>query len=613
MREIATWWMPLLRRGARPGVLMMLLFVLAAVWGCEKNKPPAEGPPGDEPAPVVEPPPKPIPAVPAPVVRIWRTEATDAGILPKDAGEVVDLLLEPEPKAKEEVSGPRAARLTGALRRFLKSEKVCFTNRHAREHGDYVRTPWLVRGKQYWMAWLLAQAVAKGEMTAARSKEVAAAFQSIVEKIAGRIDPVLADEFRRRSLAEFERLHADALYPALKDPPSQIARKALLERFSEVTRRATADLADVKKKFADNPTVLASETASIARSLVTALIFRLTYDRIGPSRTEYWGTMKVVAYGPDTGRTSPNGPAQPGRRAAESRWPVSIAMIPDEAMNKLLGWRRGAAPGASTQLATASRPSSTGATTHRASKSPPPGTLESDWSPPVAGLRGRIVSGPYVAKQLTINIGLAVWSNANGPMEIDADFTRSLRWKLRDAAGKEVAPVTKSAPPPPPRWTRLGPWEYMTRAVGTSRWDDRLGPVLDLGGTTWSLKRGEHTLACTVLIEAKDVADRTAAWVGGLKVEPRRFEVFLPTSEDDLRAAAAALEAKYASSPEDQKWNALAKLVVPGLTVRQMHIALPTAGREQPRIDKTGNYFQISYLLSRSNFRTKASGTVLPG
>ena len=599
----------LLRRTVRSGTLIVLAAVLAAAGGCDKDTTSNELPPGDEPAPAVEPPAKPIPRVPAPVVQIWRSEATGAGISAKDADQVVTLLLDAEPRAKDPVSGAWAADLTGALRRFLKSEKDCFTDRHARVHSDYVRNPWLVEGKRYWMAWLLARAVARGEMTAARSKEVTAAFGSIVEEIAAKLDPVLAGEFRRRSLVQFKSLHADALYPAMKEPLSPQARKALRERFTAITGRAKAEMKDIKAKFGSTPALLASETASIARSLVTALIFQLTYDQIGPSRTEYWGTMKVVAYGPGDGPISPNGTGHP----AGSRWPVSVAIIPDEAMNKLLGWRRGVAPPTSTRPIAASRPSSTRPSTRPASKSPPSGTLESDWSPPVGGLRGRLITGPYVAKQLTIKVGLTVWSNADKPMEIDADFTRSLRWMLLDAQGKEIAPVPTSAAPPQPRWIDLGPWEYATRAVGDSRWDERLGLVLDLGGSTWPLTRGEHTLTCRIVVDAKDVAKRTRAWVGGLKIEPRRFEVFLPTSDDDLHTAAIAMGAKYASSPEDQKWNALAKLVVPGLTVRQMYIALPMAGREKPQVEKTGNYFQINYLLSRSNFRTKASGTVLPG
>ena len=177
------------------------------------------------------------------------------------------------------------------------------------------------------MAWLLAQAVTGGEMTPAKSAAATAAVTSIVEQIAADIDPALAGEFRRLAMTQFKTLHADALYPAMKEPISAEARKVLIDRFAEITKRVGTELDEVRAKFGAKPVVLAGEIVSITHSLVTALIFQLTFDRIGPSRTEYWGTMKVVEYSPD--------------RFTTSRWPVSVAMIPDEAMNRLLGWKRG--------------------------------------------------------------------------------------------------------------------------------------------------------------------------------------------------------------------------------------------------------------------------------
>jgi len=563
------------KRCVRAGGVLVLAAALMA--GCEppdeKEEEISGGEPHETPAP------RKSADKPMSPVRIWRDEAAIAGVPDDSIVLVAELLLQAVPQAQTPVPPERVDQFAEALYAFLTGETECFNEALAASHPAYVDRSWLVKGKAYWTAWLLAEAVKRPIMTPARSGEIRLDFESLVSAVADVVGPERGAKVRAQLTEQFATLHGDVLFPALKEPLTASMRLSLV---TAATARPKAS----------------------AHELATHVLFELAFEAVGPRLTEYWGHMQVEDYGPQ-----------------KRRWPISISFVPDAAMNKARNWRRGgaAAPAARTRPAATkpARPSTRVAAsrpeTRPARKAPegaPAGTVDSDWSSPVNGLRGWLSVGPYVAKRLDVQVALRLWNVTGGQIELDTAFVDSLEFKLTDASGSKVGPLASPASSEPAKWEYVQPGRSTGKIVGRSA-SRGSGHVLDLGVATWPLKPGKYQLGCTLKVDAAAAGKRKAAWTGRITLKNAKFEVFGVVDDEKLAKDVARVKEKHALDPKAAFWGALAELVQPGMTPGQMAAALQPA-KGKPKIEDHGSYFFISYALD-DEFSVKAVGLMRQG
>ena len=219
-------------RGPGPRCLAAWLVAVAAfglLAGCDRGE---EA--GTTPAPGADPPaPETMPAESLSPVAIWRKEAQrkdpEQGVVPAESVQLVaELLLQAEPNADKPLPVADSMAMRSSLRGFLVDERVCFTKERATADTAYAEAPWLIEGKCYWAAWLMALATKRPPMTPQRSQEIRKDFTSLAEAIASRTDPAHAALYKRALAEKFERLHPDVLFPALKEPLGAAVREQLV-------------------------------------------------------------------------------------------------------------------------------------------------------------------------------------------------------------------------------------------------------------------------------------------------------------------------------------------------------------------------------------------------
>ena len=156
-----------------------LVLAAALLVGCEPPEEPEgdlpPGGPGDQA-------PRPRKSIdkPTSAVRIWRETAMRAGVPTKSIDLVAQLLVEAVPGAKTPLPVDRAEPIAAALNGFVYGEVECYSEAMAASHAAYAKRPWLVRGKAYWTAWLLAEAIKRPPVTAETRAEVRKDFSALV-------------------------------------------------------------------------------------------------------------------------------------------------------------------------------------------------------------------------------------------------------------------------------------------------------------------------------------------------------------------------------------------------------------------------------------------------
>jgi hypothetical protein len=196
------------------------------------------------------------------------------------------------------------------------------------------------------------------------------------------------------------------------------------------------------------------------------------------------------------------------------------------------------------------------------------------WSEPVDGLRARIDASRYLTPRLGMEVDVMFKEVAHKPLAIDFDELRALPWKVIDASGKEVQPAKVGKAQPAPNWQSLTSGAGTGRMLGTPK-NNRNGR-LEIGLYEWTLQPGRYSIRCLLNLRSDVAGNRTSAtpWRGQVELPPAEFEVIGEVSDKDLIEAGKKVRAAYPAGGLAM-WRALAELVRPGMTVQQMHLALP--------------------------------------
>jgi len=237
--------------------------------------------------------------------------------------------------------------------------------------------------------------------------------------------------------------------------------------------------------------------------------------------------------------------------------------------------------------------------------------VQAQWSRPVNGLRARIDAGRYLTKQLGMEVGVQFENTSSQPVSVDFGELQALAWKVLDADGKEVEPAKVRRAEPAPSWYSVAPGQQVGRILGTSQQnrDERL----TIGFYEWQLKPGRYSSRCTLVLQsnAAGLSEGQTAWKGKLDVPAAEFEVIGEVSDDDLRKAAGVVKAVHFPTLLAQ-WEYLAKLVQPGMTVRQMYLVLPPKRMTLEEMGKAGTIWNGNFFIHRywldDSYAVEASG-----
>ena len=196
------------------------------------------------------------------------------------------------------------------------------------------------------------------------------------------------------------------------------------------------------------------------------------------------------------------------------------------------------------------------------------------WGKANNGPRARIEASRYLSKRLGMEVGVGFENVSKASFAIDFGELQALSWKITDAAGKEVEPAKVERSQPVPDWHSLIPGQSIGRILGTAvhNRDGRL----KIGFHEWKLKPGRYSIHCFLSLQSDAVGKPSGqtAWRGKIELPPAEFEVIGEVSDKDLIEAGKQVRAAHPAGGLAM-WRALAKLVRPGMTVRQMHLVLP--------------------------------------
>lgn len=232
----------------------------------------------------------------------------------------------------------------------------------------------------------------------------------------------------------------------------------------------------------------------------------------------------------------------------------------------------------------------------------------------VNGLRARIKASRYLSKRLGLEVGVGFENVSKANLAIDFGELQALSWKITDAAGKEVEPAKVRRAEPAPVWHSMTPGYSVGRILGKAvhNRDGRL----KIGFYEWKLKPGRYSIHCLLSLQSDAVGKPSGqtGWRGKIELPPAEFEVIGEVSDKDLIEAGKQVRAAHPAGGLAM-WRALAKLVRPGMTVRQMYLVLPPrkmslkAGvLDFPRTTLwNGQSFFLTYWLDDA-FGVEASG-----
>ncbi len=233
---------------------------------------------------------------------------------------------------------------------------------------------------------------------------------------------------------------------------------------------------------------------------------------------------------------------------------------------------------------------------------------DADWSNPVGGLRAKIDTSRYLTRRLWMDVCVTVQNVADEPVAIDRGIIHLIDWRVIDAEGRAVEPHLTVNVDVPVEWRQLGHRE--TIGLGVSNHQSNRGGVLDLVHVVWKLEPGKYELRGTLSGSSKtpDKPPQSRAWSGKIELPAVEFEVIAEISDEQLRAAAKRVRSDHPAGGKPM-WEALAALLRPGTSVRQLKMILPPA-RPHLRPVVTlfnGASFYLVYLLD-DQFELEASG-----
>ena len=241
------------------------------------------------------------------------------------------------------------------------------------------------------------------------------------------------------------------------------------------------------------------------------------------------------------------------------------------------------------------------------------------WGKANNGLRARINASRYLSKRLGLEVVVRFENVSKANLAIDFGELQALSWKITDAAGKEVEPAKVRRSQPAPVWHSMSPGYSVGRILGKAvhNRDGRL----KIGFYEWKLKPGRYSIHCLLSLQSDAVGKPSGqtAWRGKIELPPAEFEVIGEVSDKDLIEAGKQVRAAHRAGGLAM-WRALAKLVRPGMTVRQMYLVLPPretsfkAGvLHYPRMTLwNGQSFFLTYSLDDA-FGVEASGVGTSG
>ena len=236
------------------------------------------------------------------------------------------------------------------------------------------------------------------------------------------------------------------------------------------------------------------------------------------------------------------------------------------------------------------------------------------WSNATNGLRARIEAGPYLAKRLGNRVDVYFENVSDEPFSLDVGELQALSWAVFDATGKDVKPIAVQKAEAVPDWHSIAPGQQLGMVLGKSV-QNRDGR-LQIGVHEWKLQPGRYSIHCMLELRS-DAASRPAGqtpWSGRVELPPVEFEVLGEVSDENLIEAGEQVRAAHPAGGLAM-WQALAELVRPGMTVRQMFLVLPPqkpsakAGMlNAPRLTLwDGQFFWLTYSLEE-RFVVEASG-----
>lgn len=196
------------------------------------------------------------------------------------------------------------------------------------------------------------------------------------------------------------------------------------------------------------------------------------------------------------------------------------------------------------------------------------------WSNATNGLRARIEAGPYLAKRLGNRVDVYFENVSDEPFSLDFGELQALSWAVFDATGKDVKPIAVQKAEAVPDWHSIAPGQQLGMVLGKSV-QNRDGR-LQIGVHEWKLQPGRYSIHCMLELRS-DAASRPAGqtpWSGRVELPPAEFEVVGEVSDENLIEAGEQVRAAHPAGGLAM-WQALAELVRPGMTVRQMFLVLP--------------------------------------
>jgi len=197
-------------------------------------------------------------------------------------------------------------------------------------------------------------------------------------------------------------------------------------------------------------------------------------------------------------------------------------------------------------------------------------TGQAAWSQPASGLRARLKTYGFISKRLGLWVQVEIENVSDKPLAVDLGMLEMATFTLPE----DQKPETERTRPRTVSWTVLRPGDTALRIIGKS--DLCRDGRLDLGLAVWNLKPGPSALWATISDDGSQPGkpEVAAAWSGKIALTAAPFWVYSGKTADEIAAATAKIRKERASNPEAM-WKALAELVEPGMTVKEMKAILP--------------------------------------
>jgi hypothetical protein len=241
------------------------------------------------------------------------------------------------------------------------------------------------------------------------------------------------------------------------------------------------------------------------------------------------------------------------------------------------------------------------------------GESNREWSKSVAGLQVRFEAGHAMARWLGLQMQLHLRSTSGDSLAVDPSRPGAITSAITRADGTTVqsdagAQINANEPD----WIFL-PGDGDERDI-LLKWPEQnnIDGRVELSNKVWHLRPDSYELR--IALHGADASTRyvgsdATVWRGDIELPSHALTVYPDPKPEELAAAAKKIRSNHFNNAQET-WQALAQVVTPGMTRRQMEVVLPPGYGPKGQMGFElwfGDYVRFAYGLD-ADWGVRAEG-----